>query len=306
MQFSTSAPPTQRRSSTVASASGSDESQLISVVVPTCDRPTALAACLAALGAQTVLERLEVVVVDDGSSGADGVAAVTARFSHARLLRQEHAGPAAARNAGARAALGEVICFTDDDCVPEPDWTERLAQAIEQGADVVAGRTLNSGGALAEAAELIAWAPAAAQPFAPSNNLGCRASVLRMLPFDESYPDAAAEDRDWCVRITAAGHLLRVEPAARLIHRQELTLERFLRRQLRYGRGAYRFRRGTGGRLQSPAFYVALLRTAFARGAAVGALVSIAQVVCALGFASAWAADRRDGRRAQVEPRRQT
>jgi len=277
---------------------------LISVVVPTRDRPRSLDACLAALDTQTAIERFEVVVVDDGSTAAEGVAEVVARHPRARLLRVAQAGPAAARNAGARSSGGAVLCFTDDDCVPEPEWAERLARAIDAGADVVAGRTISSGGALADASELIAWAPAAVQPFAPSNNLACRTSVFRMVAFDESYPDAAAEDRDWCARVAAAGHVLGIEPTARLVHRQQLTLARFMRRQLRYGRGAYRFRQGARGQSPPPSFYLALLRRAFAHGVAVGVLVLLAQVVTAVGFASAWGAGRRDERRAPAEPLR--
>ena len=91
----------------------------ISVVVPTRDRPAALGACLAALDGQTFDEPLEVVVVDDGSDAADWIAGIVARHPNARLVRQRGAGPAAARNAGARQAGGETLCFTDDDCVPQ-------------------------------------------------------------------------------------------------------------------------------------------------------------------------------------------
>ncbi len=130
--------------------------------------------------------------------------------------------------------------------------------------------------------------------FAPSNNLGCTKAAFEATPFDESYPDAAGEDREWCARLTAGGYVLRAEPGARMIHHQELTLVRFLRQQARYGRGAYRFRlRGGAPRpLESPAFYWSFLQGAFAESLAVGLLVSVAQAVTAVGFASAWAAER--------------
>ena len=285
-----------------SSASPSGVPPLLSVIVPTRDRPEALGACLAALVAQTVGERLEVIVVDDGSRRAAEVAAVVARHPPARLLYGAGAGPAAARNVGAVDAGGEILCFTDDDCVPHPDWAERLAAAIEGGADAAAGTTVGSGGALAEAAELIARAPARAGPrdsrrlvFAPSNNLGCSKSVWSAVRFDESYPSAAAEDREWCARITDAGYTLLLAPDAHVVHRQTLSLRTFLQRQVRYGEGAYRFRRrGTGSRqLEPPSFYVALLRSAFTSGLAVGVLVAAAQVATAFGFVLASVADRR-------------
>lgn len=258
----------------------------ISVVVPTHDRPAALGACLAALDAQTFAARLEVVVVDDGSVDADSVAGTVARHPNATLVRQNAAGPAAARNAGARNARGETLCFTDDDCLPQTEWVEELMAAIQDGADAVAGRTLSPPGTLADASEIISRAPAiAGEAFAPSNNLACRKAVFEAVPFDESYRHAAAEDRDWCVRLVATGHTLRSQPSARVMHQPNLTLSSFLRRQARYGHGAYRFRSKTQRQLEPLGFYVALVRRGFARGFTVGVLVSLAQLATALGWA---------------------
>lgn len=266
----------------------------ISVVVPTRDRPAALEACLAALDAQTVADSLEVIVVDDGSVAADTIAHVVARHPKARLVRQRGAGPAAARNAGAREAHGQTLCFTDDDCLPEVDWVEELMVAIGKGADAVAGSTINPPGALAEASELISRAPVAAgEPFAPSNNLACKKDVFEIVPFDESYRRAAAEDRDWCASLVEAGHTLRSRPSARVLHRPHLTLTSFLRRQVRYGEGAYHFRRSASRRLEPARFYAALIRRGYARGLTVGALLSLAQLATAVGWARSWLSDRR-------------
>lgn len=264
----------------------------VSVVVPTRDRPLPLETCLTALDAQTIAERLEVVVVDDGSADGDTVAAVVARHPRARLLRQDGQGPAAARNAGGRAARAEVLCFTDDDCLPEAKWAERLFDAIAGGVDAVAGKTLTPPGPLAEASELISEAPAAAERFAPSNNLACTKAVFEAVPFDESYVEAAAEDREWCTRLLASDRTLGMEPSARLLHRPKLTLGSFVRRQVRYGRGAYRYRRSVRRPLEPTGFYVALMQRGFRRGLTVGALVVLSQFATALGWAGGWL-DRR-------------
>ena len=257
---------------------------LISVVVPTRDRPQTLRGCLAALAAQTAADRLEVVVVDDGSVAANEVAAAAAAHPRVRLIRQDTAGPAAARNAGARGARGQIVCFIDDDCIAERDWAEKLAEAIERGADVVAGTSLRTGGVLSEAADVISSAPATAEVFAPSNNLACTKDVLDAVPFDESYPDAAGEDREWCARLTLEGYELRFEPSARVLHDQRLTVRSFLRRQFRYGRGAYRFRTEMHRPLEPIGFYFALMRRGFACGVGVGLLVVVAQIATALGW----------------------
>ncbi len=277
---------------------------LISVVVPTRDRPEALARCVDRLVTQTVADQLEVLVVDDGSLAANEVAAVVGRHARARLIRRVGGGPAAARNTGARAAHGAYLCFTDDDCAPQTDWVERLVEVLQRGADAAAGTTVAGGGALSQASEIIARAPATAPdgsdlPFAPSNNLACTKAVFETTRFDESYPNAAGEDREWCARLTAGGFELRSAPAACVVHDQELTLRGFLRQQIRYGQGAFRFRyRGSEHRpLESADFYTALVRRAFAQSFSVGLLVCVAQAATAVGFIGGWAMRQRDGRR---------
>jgi glycosyltransferase involved in cell wall biosynthesis len=273
----------------------------VSVIVPTRDRPAALGDCLEALSRQTAADRLEVIVVDDRSTAVGNVVEVVGRHPRARLLHATGSGPAAARNLGAAEAHGSILCFTDDDCVPRSDWAERLAEAIDAGADAVAGSTLSAGGALAAASEIVANAPAGAPPpeggpltFAPSNNLAVSKPTFDSLPFDESYPGAAAEDRDWCARLIASGRVLHHAPGAVLVHRQQLTLRTFLKRQVRYGEGAYRFRSSHGGppRLEPAGFYLALVRRAFRQGGLVGLLVVVAQAATALGFLKGWAGAR--------------
>lgn len=282
---------------------------LVSVVVPTRDRPDRLAVCLAALERQTE-QRLEIVVVDDASRDAAAVAAAVAAAPRARLVRGEGRGPAAARNAGVRAARAPVVCFTDDDCEPVPGWAAALAARVAGGADAAAGPTRNARprDVLAGAAQAIATHLAEAtidaadqrMRFAPTSNLACRAEVCRAVPFDERYPLAAGEDRDWCARLTGSGRTLVFEPAALVRHRQELSPAGFWRQQVRYGRGGYRFRadHGTLLRPEPPRFYTGLLRRGFALGPRAGVLVCVAQVATALGMALEAKAARRRGRQA--------
>ena len=271
----------------------------ISVVVPTRDRPDRLAACLAALERQTV-PHLEIVVVDDASRNARVVADIVTSAPRARLITGAGRGPAAARNAGIRAARAPLICFTDDDCRPVPGWAAALADRIHGGMDegiaAVAGPTRNGrpGSVLAGASQAIAThlAEATMDPatgrmrFAPTSNLACRAEVCHAVPFDERYPLAAGEDRNWCARLIASGADLVFEPAALVHHHQELSPAGFWRQQVRYGRGAYRFRsdHGTLLRLEAPRFYAGLLRRGFAAGPRAGVLVCVAQAATALGM----------------------
>lgn len=271
--------------------SGSPRSPQVTVAVPTRDRPTSLAGCLAALERQTH-PALEIVVVDDGSHRPEAVADVVARSPRARLLRAAGRGPAAARNLAARAARAPVVCFTDDDCRPRPDWTGRLVAALAEGAEAAAGDTVNARprhppSAASQAITGFVFRAGRGAggelAFAPTSNLAVRAAVLADLPFAADYPLAAGEDRDWCARLRAAGGRIRFAPGAVVDHHQTLSLGSFWRQQVNYGRGAQRFRRRHAAAAERPGFYLALVRDGFAHGPAAGTLVLAAQGAVAWG-----------------------
>lgn len=264
----------------------------ISVIVPTHDRPAPLLNCLRALERQATASSIEVLVVDDGSTNDQHVARIVGQHPVARLIRQAQHGPAAARNAGVRAARGRFICFTDDDCQPAADWVERLTASLYADADATAGATINGlpYDARAEASqtivEFLSTVDASGQlRFAPTSNLACKREVADAVPFDERYPAAAGEDRDWCARVRAAGYRLKAEPDAVVEHCPDLTLRRFWRQHVAYGRGACTFRRAHGERpLERPAFYAKLLKVGFRKGWATGLLVCLAQIATAAGY----------------------
>lgn len=259
------------------------EGPQISVVVPTRDRPAALTRCVAALETQTI--PVEIVVSED----ADGK------------------GPAAARNAGAARARGEIVLFCDDDCAPLPDWAERLSAACPPGA-AAAGETVN-----ADASNVYAAAsqtltselqrgslrPDGTLGFAPTSNLAVSRELLERVPFDESFPAAAGEDREWCARLAASGGALCYEPRAVVRHHQELDFRSFWAQQVRYGRGAALLRR-SGVALAPAGNRARLIVAAFGAGTKLGLLALLAQIAVAGGLVSE-AATRPRGR---LGPRR--
>jgi glycosyltransferase involved in cell wall biosynthesis len=275
----------------------------LSVVVPTRDRPDALERCLGALARQTA-PSLEVVVVDDASRDPGAVRAAVARgCPAARTVRGPGRGPAAARNGGVRAARGAIVCFTDDDCRPEPDWAARLAAACDGAAaagtthaDPAAGRCAAAAQLLTHVLQLGSLRPdGSGLGFAPTCNLACATEIARALPFDESFPLAAGEDRDWCARLARAGVRLSYVPAAVVVHRPQLGLGGLLRQQRRYGRGAVRHRQA-GGDLAGPQYYARLARECGRAGVGVAALVALAQAAVAVGAAAELAARARSAR----------
>lgn len=107
----------------------------VSVVVPVRDRRPQLRQLLDALAAQTFRD-FEVIVVDDHSTDDPG-----AEVGGARVIPSDGEGAVAARRTGVRFAVGEILAFTDSDCVPTPDWIAAGVAAIDGGADVVQGVT---------------------------------------------------------------------------------------------------------------------------------------------------------------------
>jgi glycosyltransferase involved in cell wall biosynthesis len=99
-------------------------SPLVSVIVPVFNDAPRLARCLVALRAQTwPADWLEVIVVDNGST--DDLAPALAELPGVVAIRELRPGSYAARNVGVAAARGEILAFTDADCLPAPDWIER-------------------------------------------------------------------------------------------------------------------------------------------------------------------------------------
>lgn len=232
-------------------------------------------ACLAALAAQTLREPWEVIVVDDGSPEPLEVGQDACGGSFAlRVIRQENAGPSAARNRGAREARGEFLAFTDDDCRPEPAWLETLVRAARaRPGALVGGVTVNGLPAelFASTSQLIidlVYEHFDADPgrayFLASNNILClRERFLAMNGFDNTFRRAGAEDRDFCDRWRMAGWPIVWLPAARVEHRHSQTLGRFLDLHFRYGRGAYQYQsirrqRGSGTMREDLAFHKSL------------------------------------------------
>jgi glycosyltransferase involved in cell wall biosynthesis len=275
----------------------------VSIVIPSYNRPDRLALCLSAL-AKLDGGPYEIVVVDDGS--AEPLAPVCAQYgANVRCIRQENAGPAKARNTGARAAGGDFIAFTDDDCQPAPGWIRALLAAhAGDPLRLVGGRVDNllTGNVFAAASQSLCdylydyfGADAGAAPFFTSNNMGCaRRRFEEIGGFDETFPLAAAEDREFGMRWRETGGQLVYAPEAVVGHAHHLTLGRFWRQHRNYGRGARHLhkvidRRGTSRpRLESARFYLGLvsypIRTRQRGGLSQAALLVLSQVAMTRGY----------------------
>ena len=87
-------------------------------------------ACLESLG-KIDYPKFEIILVDDGST--DNTAQIAAEFPNVRYIHQSNRGLSAARNTGAAAARGEVLAYTDADCMADVDWLYYLIGTLTSG-----------------------------------------------------------------------------------------------------------------------------------------------------------------------------
>jgi glycosyltransferase involved in cell wall biosynthesis len=92
--------------------------------------------------------KMEIIVVLDGEFDAGAAAELERRYRWARFTQAHAANYFAAKNAGAKVAAGELIALLDGDCVPDPDWLERLAGSLTPDVGASAGRTRYAGTSL--------------------------------------------------------------------------------------------------------------------------------------------------------------
>ncbi len=211
----------------------------ISVVIPAYNAERTLGRAIEGALSQG-LPDTEVVVVDDGST--DGTARVAAGY-HVKCVSQKNAGPAAARNAGWRAASGDVVVFTDSDCVPGPGWLAALAEGLE---DESAGAVTGSYD-IANPERLLPrliheeikdrhTAYGRYVKFFGSYNVAVRRVVLEQTGgFDEGYRRASGEDNDLSYRILKLGYRIAFAPEALVGHYHTTKTWKYLKEQYTHG-----------------------------------------------------------------------
>jgi GT2 family glycosyltransferase len=243
----------------------------VSVVVCTHERADSLAECLHSLSALDY-PSFEIVIVDNAPRTTRTREFVDAYDdSRVRYVCAEIPGLSVARNHGVLEARGEVVAFTDDDVVVDPQWLRGLVRGFGRRADVglVTGLVL--------AAELespsqglferkVSWgAVLAPRLFAVRNSVpevamtpfNCgmvgagasfaarRATLLRVGRFDEALgagtPSRGGEDLDYFQRVLGSGQAIAYEPASLVWHHHRRDMASLRRQMLGYGSGLTAF-----------------------------------------------------------------
>lgn len=213
----------------------------VSIVVCSYNGARTLHDCLTSLG-KIHYPDYEVVFVDDGSK--DNTQEILKQFTWVRSIYQENKGLSVARNVGIDASAGEIIAFTDSDCMADQDWLYFLIHSLLLGNFAAVG-----GPNISPPATDWIQATVAAGPGSPSHVLvsdtvaehvpGCNMaywkwSLQQIGGFDPEYRKAG-DDVDVCWRIMQLGHQIGFSPAAVVWHYRRFTVKAYFNQQKGYG-----------------------------------------------------------------------
>lgn len=277
----------------------------MAVVICSYNRADRVEAAVAAAHAQTARQRLDLVVVDDGSSPPIP-AAMVQKYGGTLVRHPTNRGLGQARNSGIGATEAPVVAFTDDDCLPCPEWAAALLGAYEDGDGAVGVggpvtgashgcllgryyqecppvRPLESALGKSRSLAYRAWVYAKAN-VTPTRAEGHRA-VFSLAGANMSFKREAldaigrfeaeirfgGDDEEICQRLRRqfGDDCLKVTPGALVVHDYELTLADLVRRAFGYGAGnarnAARYEEWTPTVFPVPVVTAALLAVAAAR-----------------------------------------
>lgn len=213
----------------------------VSVIIPTWNGDCKIERCLTALRDQDFGHPFEIIVVDDGST--DNVLQVLARYPGIRVITQANAGPAAARNRGAREASGDIIVFTDDDCEPFPNWLTEMLKPFATS-DIVGTKGVYR----TRQREIIArfvqieyedrYLLMALQPtidFIDTYSAAFRRQrFLELNGYDASFPVACAEDVELSYRMSSKGWKMVFVPTAVVYHQHPNMFTSYIKKKFKF------------------------------------------------------------------------
>jgi glycosyltransferase involved in cell wall biosynthesis len=213
----------------------------VSVIIPCYNCEKKIGETLEALGRQST-EPSEIVVIDDGSTDntKKTVREKQKLNKKIKFFYQKNSGPAKARNAGANRAAGEIIVFTDSDCVPEKNWLEEMIKPFENKKENVSGvqgayksrqkEFIARFGQLEieeryekmKKAKKIDWIGSYSAAFKKNE-------FIKLNGYDESFPIASGEDPEFSFRLAKNGGKLVFNPNAVVYHIHPDNLKKYLK-----------------------------------------------------------------------------
>jgi len=221
---------------------GPQETPMVSVVICAYDAERTMRQCLESLTKLTY-PNCEVIIVDDGSR--DRTAEIAMDYPQFRLIRQPNKGLSAARNVGLHAARGDIIAYTDSDCVVDPHWLTLMIRGMTEGrfdacggpnyAPHEEGRIEGSVAASPGAPCHVLAGETVAEHIAGCNMVFSKSALLKVGGFDPQFT-SAGDDVDICWRMLDAGLKIGYCPSAFVWHFRRNTIRAYYGQQRGYGR----------------------------------------------------------------------
>ncbi|MCD6590358.1 MAG: glycosyltransferase [Candidatus Aenigmarchaeota archaeon] len=217
---------------------------MISVIIPVYNGKETISKTLGSLLNQTYHKnKYEIIIVDDEST--DGTPEVVKKYVKKypkliRFYRQKHKGPAAARNLGAKKAKGEILLFTDADCIPEREWIEEMVKPFKDKEIVgVQGRYRTRQKCLiAKFAQMEIddrynrMKKRKYIDFIGTYSAGYRKDIFfKFGGFDESFPVASGEDPELSFKISKSGYKMVFNDRAVVYHKHPNSLLSYLKQK---------------------------------------------------------------------------
>ena len=222
----------------------------VSVIIPVFNDQKSLELCLEALTYQTYdPSQYEVIVVDNGSSELTQIESIVSSHPQVQLVQELTPGSYAARNKGILVAKGEILAFTDADCIPSSTWLERGVHALMESPQcgLVGGqiKMLLSNPEAPNMLELYESVRALPQEefiqkdhFAATANLFTTRKIIEQVGnFDSELKSSG--DVEWGRRVHAFGYKQIYSHAAVVFHPTHSSLHEFCTRTRRLAGGHY-------------------------------------------------------------------
>ena len=218
--------------------------RFVSVILCTYNRGEMLRECLDSILSQEYPKKeYELIVVNDGST--DNTEDILKKYEEKALCKfkwtsQKNSGLRVSRNKGIKSAKGEIICFTDDDCIADKTWIKNIVNGYESeaiggvGGKIISHNAKNVIDKYADEKKFLTQE----KFFDPilGGNISHRKDVIEKTGFlDESFMSCA--DVDYGIRVRLNGFKISYAPKAIIYHKHHTTLEGLIKQQRTYGRG---------------------------------------------------------------------
>ena len=220
-----------------------------SVIIPSFNSSRTIRRCLRSVVSQKTAFDFEVICVDSSNDGTTEI--ISKEFPEVRLIhlkKQTFAG--LARNIGIENSKTELIAFLDSDCVAKSNWLEKITNELRDHNKNIVGGSIDNGlpantiataEYLMEFGEFMPTKKASVVDMIPSCNFGIRKNLYKKVGGFSNL--ISAQDVKFSHQINKYGEKIYFNPQIEIIHYNREKIEKFFKRQIELGIGAYLFRK---------------------------------------------------------------